>query len=416
MSKTTPLLKPIFLDKFENKFRLHGKLMTSTGLHIGAGASGDPLATDLPVVRNAVGEPYVPGSSLKGVLRSAAEGLLRGAFERTDKEGNLSQLWSCDFVGGVPCVTHKRLDAIQKEVNELLKKDKNEEKDKNEDEGISELEAKRMEVEEVWKESCTVCRLFGSLALASRVRFPDLPIIEASGPLEIRNGVGIDRDRELAADGVLYDFEAVPPSTVFDLLVLVDNGRDHEIGLLIYLFDELHRGHLALGGKSSRGLGRVAVTWDQLAEITLNQGSPFTHLLKEEQLLPEAAKAPELPLPEAGDRELWRQIAEHLDSLDAVDETTIGDLAQDREWTKADLINDLSLECSTRKWRETILERLQSCGRLVEMDGSLIPKLAADEAEDDSAVMARRLRPVYQRFVGSLEEVWQQALPQQEVA
>lgn len=401
--------RPTFLDKFENKFRLQGKLVTLTGLHIGAGASGDPLATDSPVVRNTVGEPYIPGSSLKGVLRSATEGLLRGAFDRTNKKGDLSELWSCDFVGRKPCVSHDRLEGIRQETADRIKAAKQEGDD------VSELDAKRMEVRDVWKESCTVCRLFGSLALASRVRFPDLPMIEASGPLEVRNGVGIDRDRELAADGVLYDFEAVPPSTVFDLLVLVDNGRDHEIGLIVYLFDELHRGQLALGGKSSRGLGRVAVTWERLEEITLKQGSPFAHLLQERQLLAEEAGLPQLPLPKDGDQELWRQIAESLDSFDAVDESVVKSLAQQNSWTKALLIDRLSLG-KGRKWLEPILERLQTCGRLVERDGMLIPRLVADEAESDSAELTRRLRPVYQRFVGSLDEVWQQALPQQEVA
>ena len=108
---------------------------------------------------------------------------------------------------------------------------------------------------DVWSRSCTICRLFGSLALASRVRFPDLPLRGGMPLLEIRNGVGIDRDRELAASGVLYDFEAVPPGTAFDLIVILDNYYDAEAGLILWLFDQLGQGHLALGGKTSRGLG-----------------------------------------------------------------------------------------------------------------------------------------------------------------
>ena len=93
--------EPIFLDSFQGRLRLEGVLETRTGLHIGAGSSGDPLATDAPVVRNAAGFPYIPGSSVKGVIRSAAEGL----FPRIpSKEKVKPRLWTCDFLAQDPCV------------------------------------------------------------------------------------------------------------------------------------------------------------------------------------------------------------------------------------------------------------------------------------------------------------------------
>ena len=390
-------LAPVFFDAFENRFRLAGRLVTLTGLHIGAGASGDPMATDLPVVRDGSGQPFVPGSSLKGVVRSAAEGLIRGAFDRPPKDQDPKPpIWSCDVVGHAPCVS----DADVKRWR---------------DDFLStppQPDEQRLVFEEVWAQSCTVCRLFGSLALASRVRFPDLPLDDVAAPLEVRNGVGIDRDKEQAASGVLYDFEAVPPSTAFDLLVLVDNARDHEIGLLLYLFDELHRGHLALGGKSSRGLGRVSVEWTSLEETQLQRGSPFARLLEDRQLIPAEAPAPELPLPEQGDQDLWRQLAEILDAQETVDISTIGGAMDEHGWTKAALNERLELgDPRNRGYRKDALEQLEQCGRLLRKDKTTwIPKLRADEAESDGADLARRLRPVYQRFVGALDAVWQHAL------
>lgn len=60
-----------------NKIRLiEGKLVCLTGLHIGAGDSGMHIGgTDNPVVKkvSTVSEPYIPGSSLKGKIRSLLE-------------------------------------------------------------------------------------------------------------------------------------------------------------------------------------------------------------------------------------------------------------------------------------------------------------------------------------------------------
>ncbi len=99
------------LDTFDQRLRMEGVLATRTGLHIGAGESGDPLATDSPVVRDASGAPFVPGSSLKGVVRSATESLLRGATNGHGGEG----LWTCDHIAGQPCVSHEDLTHFNRE-------------------------------------------------------------------------------------------------------------------------------------------------------------------------------------------------------------------------------------------------------------------------------------------------------------
>ncbi len=53
---------------------LKGKIKTLTGLHIGGSQSGMEIGgVDMPVIRDAFGAPYIPGSSLKGKLRSLWE-------------------------------------------------------------------------------------------------------------------------------------------------------------------------------------------------------------------------------------------------------------------------------------------------------------------------------------------------------
>jgi CRISPR-associated protein Csm3 len=54
---------------------ISANILTKTGLHIGGSAGGLTIGgVDMPVIRNALNnEPYIPGSSLKGKLRSLAE-------------------------------------------------------------------------------------------------------------------------------------------------------------------------------------------------------------------------------------------------------------------------------------------------------------------------------------------------------
>jgi CRISPR-associated protein Csm3 len=60
--------------KLIGKLVLQGTLHCETGLHIGAGKGSLEIGgADNPVVKDAFGRPYVPGSSLRGKLRSLLE-------------------------------------------------------------------------------------------------------------------------------------------------------------------------------------------------------------------------------------------------------------------------------------------------------------------------------------------------------
>jgi len=59
---------------FLGKLLIEGELVCETGLHIGAGKGTLEIGgADNPVVKDAFGRPYVPGSSLRGRLRSLLE-------------------------------------------------------------------------------------------------------------------------------------------------------------------------------------------------------------------------------------------------------------------------------------------------------------------------------------------------------
>jgi CRISPR-associated protein Csm3 len=60
--------------KLIGKLVLEGELQCETGLHIGAGKGSLEIGgADNPVAKDAFGRPYVPGSSLRGKLRSLLE-------------------------------------------------------------------------------------------------------------------------------------------------------------------------------------------------------------------------------------------------------------------------------------------------------------------------------------------------------
>jgi len=59
---------------FLGKLILEGEIQCQTGLHIGAGTGSLEIGgADNPVVKDAFGVPYIPGSSLRGRLRSLLE-------------------------------------------------------------------------------------------------------------------------------------------------------------------------------------------------------------------------------------------------------------------------------------------------------------------------------------------------------
>jgi CRISPR-associated protein Csm3 len=60
--------------KLIGKLILEGELHCETGLHVGAGKGSLEIGgSDNPVVKDAFGRPYVPGSSLRGKMRSLLE-------------------------------------------------------------------------------------------------------------------------------------------------------------------------------------------------------------------------------------------------------------------------------------------------------------------------------------------------------
>lgn len=218
-------------DTFQSRLTVEGYLVTDSALRVGTGRVSAITGTELPVIRDARGRPFIPGSSFKGALRSHLEALVRG---RAPQDADMRGI-ACDPTSS------ECLDADQ------MQRLKN--KYRNDDTGLAEA---------VVRESCLICQTFGSPWLASPVRVRDMPVIanEWFDQFDVRDGVAIDRDKGTVAVGP-YDYEVVPAGTRFELHITAENLADWQRGMLWLGLRALKRGDVALGGFTSRGLGWV---------------------------------------------------------------------------------------------------------------------------------------------------------------
>jgi len=180
-------------------YRLEVKagLILEPCLHVGAGEQWHP-GTDMPVAR--LGHVvYIPGSSLRGVLRHYLE-------ERYD-----------------------RLSLAMRDLFGYVEPQRGMQPGKGQ---------------------------AGRPAVADAMPLSNA----ASQPAtEIRDYVRIDRRTGAAAARAKFDAEAVIPKQRFDFLLVYEGGKanDGALALLGTGFEALHRGDIRVGGKSGKGFGQV---------------------------------------------------------------------------------------------------------------------------------------------------------------
>jgi CRISPR-associated protein Csm3 len=229
--------------QFENRWLIIATLRMKTALSVGSRASLLPAGSDLPVIKTPEGVPFIPGSSLKGVVRTYVERVLR-TLDGMNTQHPGQRLWACDPLDEKNrCVTADRKKELLAEAGE-------------DDARFTGL---------IWQHSCTACRLFGSPWLASRVAFQDAMLANRESLLrltEVRDGVGIDRDLGSAKTGIKYDFETVPAGAEFRITIVVENAEEWEVGLLLLALEAMKRGELPIGGKTTRGPG-----WGELVDL-----------------------------------------------------------------------------------------------------------------------------------------------------
>jgi CRISPR-associated RAMP protein (TIGR02581 family) len=226
-------------DIFACEYIFDFKLFNSMPLSIGSGKKPFGII-DNPIVRmkrirNGISkeEPYIPGSSLKGVLRTEAERFVRTIYG--DTPDNV-----CD---------------IFKAANE---KDSEKQREREE------------EKENKDYKPCLICSIFGGQTIASRIKVGNAFLTNYDDKsVSTITKVSINRLTGAAASGKLYDVEYLSPaqefswSLRFENIELLGNPSDeHEkkiLEIISYLLKIITTKGIEVGGRRSIGYGRLEV-------------------------------------------------------------------------------------------------------------------------------------------------------------
>ncbi len=224
-------------ESLQNLMKIEGVLHLETGMRIGAGMqSTEPTASDLPVIQLPDGRPFIPGSSLRGAVRSHMERIVR-AMEPVESRPYSGRGACNPVVQEEWCITADQMRRWRGETGERENPD---------------LELARR----IWGESCRICRLFGSPWLASRLKISDL--IPIGEPMtQVRDGVAINRDKETVENK--FDFEVIAPGARFKLEMVAENLDETERGLIALMLSEMRNGNVQIGGFKGRGLGWITL-------------------------------------------------------------------------------------------------------------------------------------------------------------
>lgn len=184
-------------------------------------------------------EPFIPGSSIKGMIRAYAEKICRSL-----RDDPVPVCLPYLDPNSKPLKGEERQDACGLRF-EKLKKDK---------------KLENIPSQDVYRLSCPVCRLFGSHGFAGRLATADGYLSEqfkgqGKALFEIRDGVAIDRLTGGTAGGAKYDLEVLTRGE-FSTTLDIRNFELYQLGLIALVLRDLEAGLVRIGFGKSRGLGR----------------------------------------------------------------------------------------------------------------------------------------------------------------
>jgi len=223
-------------DIFKNRWEITGKINLETPLRIGGGQNaGTYSLSQAPVLlsynaESQTSEPFIPGSSLKGVLRSSAERIVR----------TFNKNMSCVSVG-----------------------------DKNHD--------------KVLCGECITCSIFGSgsKGTGAKIRVLDCHLSngarlgnvlddrphcatkykQVNGLYEILTKTKNINKKTIEVPKINLRFEELVVANIsFDINIRIDNADEHEVGLVLLALEEFNCKRSHLGGGASRGHGFVDIS------------------------------------------------------------------------------------------------------------------------------------------------------------
>ena len=205
---------------------LHVELTSTSDMHIG----GKKLGSMLDYLKLRKGDPYIPATHIKGIMRSEAERILRA-----------TRNIPCSITGMASGSDH-RIHLCR-------------------------------ELEEEGNYLCCICKLFGSpnrkggeSCREGKIRVMNFYLKDSTRTNSgLRTHVSIDRDTGCKLNRALYSMRTVPKGSVFSGYIIIREELDQSDEKPLLLASIHAMANYGIGGGRSRGLGQMhcTVTWEE---------------------------------------------------------------------------------------------------------------------------------------------------------
>ncbi len=206
--------------KFDRyKIVLNGIISNISPLLIGGGGDEE---TDSDILRDENGKPFVPGTSIAGILRHHLHKHYKG-FRSNDTNNSELTLLESYFGSANP--------------------------DNGNDSKI----------------------IFSDLVLANDVH------------IQIRDGIRIDNKTGITSDKAKFDYEVIEPGAEFKFRIEIGgNDKGKLLGLISILKEDIRREKITIGAKTNLGFGRIALKDSSLSFYDLKDKDDIVKWIKKE--------------------------------------------------------------------------------------------------------------------------------------
>lgn len=213
-----------------------------------AGRSGFDHAPVLAAYEKGA-KPVLPGSSLRGVLRSQAERIARtlATFAAWDGAQDAESRKTLFLTRCPACnpLTTKSDDPVAS-CNSLIKAE------------LSSDERRKLEQQGAEEKLCLACQLFGSTWNGSRLRVEDAPFAGEKVETKVLDFLAIDRFTGGGRDAAKFD-AVVLWKPKFRVRLFLENPQPWELGWLALVLRDLHDGLITVGFGAAKGFGECRI-------------------------------------------------------------------------------------------------------------------------------------------------------------
>ena len=211
-----------------NRIYFIGKIKVDAPLHIGIGLQTPGVAhheTDQPILLDREGKPFIPATSLGGLMRSVGENLV-----------SVLDGWSLQDLLSLFGAARQSQGGSETKANF----------------SFSKVRIKNAKLASDWR-----------------------------GWTEVRDSVGIDRKRGAAAEGIKFDYEVAPPNLEFEFFAELRDGSDRDKILMALVLTAVEKLPFAIGAKGGSGLGALKLCLEKVVELDLTDQKTLLGFLLE---------------------------------------------------------------------------------------------------------------------------------------